>query len=367
MFIVDQSCSRRRTSAESSPSARISRPCASSPMPGEAASKPSRSEPGSEVCSCCRVAEDEQPAAVAVACILEASKEQQGGVCTAVRSHLLRPRSGLGLLRLCGAAHQYAGNHLRNKLRSAGRTRNAPTKPHAVVVTCGSSGRRQAAPFCAQRSVRHPPGNECSLQNRFLHCLQVPLVAAFRRCLQPSTGHFAAFSLGGMGLHRPQRVGERAAAVDAVKRQPATRRSQSAARPAQASLPSCRAGAPETAYAGERRRGVRRCAAAKSSGAARQRSIAPYGVAPARRAGEGRTTARPGAAAQADTAPQCAVAVKCTATKPGACLALGSRAGARCALRTGSALQILALVSKASGQGALVELVPPRDVQRDAS
>ena len=112
---------------------------------------------------------------------------------------------------------------------------------------------------------------------------------------------------------------------------------------------------------------MRRCAAAKRSGAARQRSIAPYGVAPARRAGEGRTTARLGAAAQADTSPQCAVAVKCTATEPGACLVLGSRAGARCALRTGLALQILALVSKASGQGALVELVPPRDVQRDAS
>ena len=86
-----------------------------------------------------------------------------------------------------------------------------------------SHDRLPKAPFLGA-SVRNPPGKECSLQNRFLHCLQVPLVDAFRRCLQPSTGHFAAFSFGGM-VHR---------AVVFAESQPARRR-QSACCPADAS------------------------------------------------------------------------------------------------------------------------------------
>ena len=75
-----------------------------------------------------------------------------GVVCTAVRSHLLRPRGALSLLWLCGAAHQHARNCLRNELGSAGRARDASTEPHAVVVTCERNGSGQATPLCAQRA-----------------------------------------------------------------------------------------------------------------------------------------------------------------------------------------------------------------------
>ena len=170
--------------------------------------------------------------------------------CTAVRSYLLRPRGALGLAFGLGrAAHQHARNRLWNELRSAGGARNTPAEPHAVVVTCSSSERGQVAPACAQGGVRHPPGNECSLQNRFLHCLQVPLVAAFRRCLQPSTGHFAAFSLGAIGIHRPSGncagLAVSAAAVDSAKVSLQGPGSQPAARLAQSNTSSCRARAPE--------------------------------------------------------------------------------------------------------------------------
>ena len=79
-------------------------------------------------------------------------RANDGVAYTAVRSHLLRPRSALSLLRLCGAAHQHAGNCLRNELGSAGRARDAPTEPHAVVVTCERNGSGQATPLCAQQA-----------------------------------------------------------------------------------------------------------------------------------------------------------------------------------------------------------------------
>lgn len=58
----------KRASAESSPSARIRRLCASAAALGEAASKPSSSLPSSELASCCRVADGEGPAAAAATC-----------------------------------------------------------------------------------------------------------------------------------------------------------------------------------------------------------------------------------------------------------------------------------------------------------
>ena len=206
--------------------------------------------------------------------------------------------------------------------------------------------------------VRHPPGNECSLQNRFLHCLQVPLVAAFRRCLQPSTGHFAAFSLGGMGPHRREGV--------ACAQPPSTPQKSAC----EATTVSQRHGRRKlTPPAAKRERPSRRKRAwgGEASGVAqppRKVSSLP--------AGRGRPPAlRPHAeacvlASKAGWALSRGQIPRRSALQQKSALRQNLWGGTlRCApvpayeaLRTGTARQILALVRKASGQGALEEVVP---------